>query len=53
MSSDDLMFYKRCWLELRWFCYDVIRDMPLDDYRYQAEDILSLMRNIEDNFRKS
>lgn len=45
----ELMFYVRCWRELRSFLADVVRDNS-DECPY-ARDVLDLMKKIENNQR--
>lgn len=47
--EDELMFYVRCWRELRSFLADVVRDNS-DECPY-ARDVLDLMKKIENNQR--
>lgn len=47
--EDELMFYVRCWRELRSFLADLVRDNS-DECPY-ARDVLTLMKKIENKYR--
>lgn len=47
-SHDELMFYTQCWLELRSFLLDVVRDKS-SEFPF-ADDVLHVMSLIERKF---
>lgn len=51
MKRDNgLLFYMRCWEELRRFLAEVVRD-DVGEYPF-AQDVLKLMRRIEWKYRR-
>lgn len=48
--DEDLLFYARCWKELRSFLAEVVRDEV--EASLYAKDILKLMRSIERKYER-
>lgn len=48
MRIDEILFYRKCWCDLRSFLTDASLDKPCE--YYYAKDILQVMLSIERKF---
>lgn len=50
MRDDELLFYLKCWREMRGFLTEVVRD-DTGEYPF-AKDVLALMKSIERKYEE-